>query len=78
MDKNTIIGLLLITAIIVAFTIYNRPSKEQIAEQKRLRDSIALVEAQQAEIATELGSKQASTSLSDDSVLEPVHHIMKL
>lgn len=69
MDKNTIIGLLLITAIIVAFTIYNRPSKEQIAEQKRLRDSIALVEAQQAEIATELGSKQASTSLSDDSVL---------
>jgi YidC/Oxa1 family membrane protein insertase len=69
MDKNTIIGLLLITAIIVAFTIYNRPSKEQIAEQKRLRDSIALVEAQQAEIATELGSKQASTSLSEDSVL---------
>lgn len=69
MDKNTIIGLLLITAIIVAFTIYNRPSKEQIAEQKRLRDSIALVEAQQAEIATELGSKQGSTSLSDDSVL---------
>lgn len=69
MDKNTIIGLLLITAIIVAFTIYNRPSKEQIAEQKSLRDSIALVEAQQAEIATELGSKQASTSLSDDSVL---------
>jgi YidC/Oxa1 family membrane protein insertase len=69
MDKNTIIGLLLITAIIVAFTIYNRPSKEQIAEQKRLRDSIALIEAQQAEIATELGSKQASTSLSDDSVL---------
>lgn len=69
MDKNTIIGLLLITAIIVAFTIYNRPSKEQIAEQKRLRDSIALVEAQQAKIATELGSKQASTSLSDDSVL---------
>jgi YidC/Oxa1 family membrane protein insertase len=69
MDKNTIIGLLLITAIIVVFMIYNRPSKEQIAEQKRLRDSIALVEAQQAEIATELGSKQASTSLSDDSVL---------
>ena len=43
MDKNTVIGLLLITAIIVVFTIYNRPSQEQIAEQRRLHDSIALV-----------------------------------
>ena len=41
MDKNTVIGLLLITAIIIGFTIYNRPSQEQIAEQQRLRDSLA-------------------------------------
>lgn len=45
MDKNTIIGLLLITAIIIGFSIYNRPSKEQVELQQRLQDSIAQVEA---------------------------------
>ena len=50
MDKNTVIGLLLITAIIIGFTIYNRPSQEQIAEQQRLRDSISLAETQHTEV----------------------------
>ncbi|MGI6073216.1 MAG: membrane protein insertase YidC [Fermentimonas sp.] len=45
MDKNTATGLILITLIIIAFSIYNRPSQEQIAQQRRLRDSIAQVEA---------------------------------
>lgn len=49
MDRNTVVGLLLITAIIIAFTIYNRPSEEQIAEQRRLNDSIARVDAARAE-----------------------------
>ncbi len=40
MDKNTIIGLLLITAIIIGFSIFNRPSQEQLAEQQQTRDSI--------------------------------------
>lgn len=44
MDKNTIIGLLLITAIIIGFSIYNRPSQEQLAAQQRTRDSIAQAE----------------------------------
>lgn len=50
MDKNTVIGLLLITAIIIGFTIYNRPSKEQIERHQRMRDSIALVEAERAQL----------------------------
>ena len=45
MDKNTIFGLLLITAIIIGFTLYNRPSKEQIEAEQRRLDSIARVEA---------------------------------
>ncbi|MDD4777909.1 MAG: membrane protein insertase YidC [Fermentimonas sp.] len=69
MDKNTVIGLLLITAIIVVFTIYNRPSQEQIAEQQRLRDSIALVNAQRAEIVAESEMLPADTPLNDDSVI---------
>ena len=53
MDKNTIIGFLLIGAIIIAFTFLNRPSPEQLAEQQRLRDSIQLVEQQRAALEAE-------------------------
>ena len=43
MDKNTIIGFILIFAIILGFNWLNRPSEEQLAEQQRMRDSIAVV-----------------------------------
>ena len=43
MDKNTWIGFLLIAAIIVGFTMLNRPSKEELAERQRVQDSISLV-----------------------------------
>lgn len=49
MDKNTVLGLLLMTAVIIVFTIYNRPSQEQIEQQQRMRDSIAMTEALRAE-----------------------------
>ena len=62
MDKNTVIGLLLITAIIIGFTIYNRPSQEQIEQQQRVRDSIAMAEA----LRTELEAKRLATL--DDTV----------
>ena len=44
MYKNTIIGLLLITAIIIGFTLYNRPNSEQIEAEQRRLDSIAQVD----------------------------------
>ena len=49
MDKNTWIGFLLIAAIIVGFTMFNRPSKEELAERQRQQDSIALVQQALAE-----------------------------
>ena len=42
MDKNTWIGFLLIAAIIVGFSMLNRPSKEQLAERQRIQDSISI------------------------------------
>ncbi len=42
MDKNTWIGFLLIAAIIVGFTLLNRPSKEELAERQRVQDSISV------------------------------------
>ena len=49
-NKSTIIGWVLIFAVMVGFIWMNQPSEEQLAEQARLRavqDSIALVQAQQ-------------------------------
>ncbi len=49
MDKNTVIGLVLIFAIIVGFSWLNRPNEEQIEAQKRYRDSIQKVELAKAQ-----------------------------
>ena len=49
MDKNTWIGFALIAAIVIGFSFINRPSQEELAERKRVQDSIALVQAQEME-----------------------------
>ncbi|MEE0923333.1 MAG: membrane protein insertase YidC, partial [Paludibacteraceae bacterium] len=49
MDKNTWLGFLLIAAIIIGFSMLNRPSQEELAEQQRIQDSIAVAQAQEAE-----------------------------
>ncbi len=73
MDKNTWIGFLLIAAIIVGFSFLNRPSKEELAERKRVQDSIALVQAQELEakliseqITAELQAEQAAATPAED------------
>ena len=48
MDKKSILGILLIFAILVLFWTINQPSKKQIEEAKRRSDSIAQVESKQA------------------------------
>lgn len=44
MDKNTILGFVLIALILVGFTVLNKPTDEELAQQKHYNDSIALVE----------------------------------
>lgn len=46
MDKKSIIGIGLIFAILVVFSLINQPSKEEIAAAQQKKDSIAQVEAQ--------------------------------
>ncbi|MEI7663181.1 MAG: membrane protein insertase YidC [Bacteroidota bacterium] len=43
MNKNTIIGLVLIFGIFIAYSYLTRPSEEQMLQQKRKSDSINLV-----------------------------------
>ena len=61
MDKNTWIGFLLIAAIIVGFTLLNRPSKEELAERQRVQDSISV--ARQAMVEAQRISDSISLSL---------------
>ena len=61
MDKNTWIGFALIAAIVVGFSFLNRPSEEELAERKRVQDSIALVQAQ--ELEAKLISEQITAQL---------------
>lgn len=65
MDKNTWIGFLLIALIIVGFSWVGRPSKEELAERQRVRDSIAL--AQQMEQEAQFISDQITAQLKADS-----------
>ncbi len=46
MDKNSIIGLVVIGALLVGYMLITKPSKEELAEAKRKQDSIAQVEAE--------------------------------
>ena len=46
MEKNHIIGFILIFATLLLFNIVNAPSDEELAERKRVQDSIALAEQQ--------------------------------
>jgi YidC/Oxa1 family membrane protein insertase len=47
MDRNTIIGLVVIAGILVLYSLFTRPSQEELAEQKRRQDSIVMVQEQQ-------------------------------
>ncbi len=51
MDRNTIIGIVLIFTILIGFSYLNQPSEEEIESARRRQDSIAQVEASRAKEA---------------------------
>lgn len=59
MDKNTIIGFVLILALIIGFSWYNRPSEEEIQRQRQIQDSIANVQLEQRIAAEQHKMEQA-------------------
>ena len=66
MDKNTIIGFLLIAALLFGYSWLNQPSQEELA-QSRYNDSIAYVQAQ--EMKNLLSTEQESTEEVSDSAV---------
>ncbi len=64
MDRNTIIGLVLIAAILIGYQVITAPSKEEVARFQRQQDSLAQVELQ----AEELRAKQEAAKTAGDTV----------
>lgn len=70
MDKNTILGFVLIGLILIGFSVLNRPSEEEVARQQRYNDSIALVQEAQAAVQAQQQKQQISQPA--DSTLQTV------
>ncbi len=64
MDKNTIIGFLLIAAVMIVFMISQRPNAEQLAQRERMQDSIQQLETER----TKLKAEEITTTESDQAV----------
>lgn len=64
MDRNTIIGVLLILGIIITFSVLNKPSEEQLARQRFIRDSVE--QARAAQLPSDSPAKQ--TAVMPDSL----------
>ncbi len=76
MDRNQVIGLLLIAAVVIGMSILNQPSKEQMEAMKKQRDSIEAAELKKLNAQQEAASMQKNipevvmdSSLASDSVL---------
>ncbi|MBO4660575.1 MAG: membrane protein insertase YidC [Prevotella sp.] len=72
MDKNTIIGFVLIAAVLIGFSVYNQPSAEQIAEQREqfVKDSLAAVKkAAESKKAEKKQAEQKEIAKADTSAL---------
>ncbi|MBP1664625.1 MAG: protein translocase subunit yidC [Bacteroidetes bacterium] len=70
MDKNTIIGFILIAAIIFGFAALNKPSEAEIAKRKRYNDSIAMVQQQQVAMQQKIDSTKQYLANADSAALK--------
>ena len=62
MDKNTILGLVLIFTILITFNYFNKPSQHEVELAKRRSDSIAHIDAEKSKQA-ELTQKNITAPL---------------
>ncbi|MBK6641937.1 MAG: hypothetical protein IPG39_12265 [Bacteroidetes bacterium] len=67
MDRNSIIGLLLIGAVLIGFSLWNAPGAEELAQKQKTQDSLIAVEqkAKLEAIAAAKVAKSAMPALTD-------------
>ncbi len=69
MDKNTIIGFLLIAVVMIAFMITQRPNPEELANRQRMQDSIQQVDALRAKLQDEGSTEKNNAKVDSSDVL---------
>ena len=70
MDRNTIIGFILIILVLIGFSYLNRPSKEQLEAQRRYQDSIANIVKSQTEEQQTATQQQTETQKAESDSLK--------
>ena len=69
MDKNTLVGFTLIGAVLIGFSIYNRPSQEEMERAQRYQDSLQTVALQeQARLDAEAAQNMQALTLDSTSL----------
>jgi YidC/Oxa1 family membrane protein insertase len=71
MDKNTIIGLLIIAGILIGYSLFTRPSKEELAERQHIQDSIRNAQAM-------ILPEQQEQPPQQEKVVSPVESIVEV
>ena len=67
MDKNTLVGFTLIGAVLIGFSIWNRPSQEEMERIQRQQDSIQTAKLEEAKLLEAQAAAQSSQALTLDS-----------
>jgi YidC/Oxa1 family membrane protein insertase len=68
MDKNSVIGLVLIAILLVGYSLFTKPSDEEIAAQQRAIDSVAALQAE----ADAVNEAEASAFIENEIVSDTV------
>ena len=73
MNKNNIIGVLLLGAIFITWSILLKPSKEEIQEKQRVQDSISAVN--QANYLRQDSINKSKITLADESKITEAQNV---
>ncbi len=74
MDKNTLVGAILIGAVVIGFSISSRPSQEEMERAQHYQDSIETVVQQQEEQMLKAKQAEAAQVLQADSTSQFFAH----
>ena len=67
MDKNTLVGFTLIGVVLIGFSLWNRPSQEEIERARHYQDSIQAIAQQEAAKLEAEAAAQSTQALTLDS-----------
>ncbi|MBO4487731.1 MAG: YidC/Oxa1 family insertase periplasmic-domain containing protein, partial [Bacteroidaceae bacterium] len=69
MNRDTLIGIVLIAAVIIGFGVINQPSKEELAAMREA-DSLAVVEQRMADLKAKIEADSIRQAKADTAALD--------